>query len=196
MAAWLVVVAVLIACAVIQVREVCIVCHALVTLQHRVFRLLNVQFRIVLSICGKGLIINVTGQTVCTHQSAGIHVTAFLVHTARLHQRGQQTAVAFHVDARHTQVLHVSAPCVQRLPVHTRTIVNHKPVDVACALQRQTAGRQFAQVAQFQCLQRCRERYARQRSTLCEVHAGQGSLACLQCLQLRVVAQVYACEVA
>ena len=86
MAAWLVVVAVLIARAVIQVREICIVCHALVALQHRIFRLLNVQLRIVLSICGKGLIINVTGQTVCAHQSAGIHVAAILVHTARLHQ--------------------------------------------------------------------------------------------------------------
>ena len=85
---------------------------------------------------------------------------------------------------------------MQRLPVHARAIVNHKPVDVACALQRQSAGRQFAQVAQFQCLQRCRERYARQRSALCEVHAGQGCPACLQCLQLRVVAQVYASEAA
>jgi len=86
MAAWLVVVAVLIARAVIQVREVCIVCHALVTLQHCIFRLLDVKFREVL-LQGFILLIGlVSRQSVCAHQSACIHVAAFLVHSARLHQ--------------------------------------------------------------------------------------------------------------
>ena len=86
MAAWLVVVAVLIARAVIQVREICIVCHALVALQHRIFRLFDVQLRVVLDVCGIGLIINVTSQSVCANQSAALHIAAVLVHTARLHQ--------------------------------------------------------------------------------------------------------------
>ena len=85
MAAWLVVVAVLIARAVIQVREICVVSHTLVTLQHCIFRLLDVQLRVVLYVRSIGLIINVTGQSVCTHQSAALHIAAILVHTARLH---------------------------------------------------------------------------------------------------------------
>jgi len=86
MAAWLVVAAVLVARAVIQVREICIVCHALVALQHCIFRLLDVQLRVVLYVRSIGLIINVTGQSVCANQSAALHIAAILVHTARLHQ--------------------------------------------------------------------------------------------------------------
>ncbi len=179
-AARLVVVAVLVARAVVQVRDVRVVSHAFVALQHRVFRLHDVQFREVLLQGLVLLVALVSCQAVGAHQSAGVHVAAVLVHAARRHQRGQQAAVVLRVYARHAQVSHVGTLPVDGSPVQVRATVHHKPCDIVRTLQRQSAVGQFAQVAQFQGLESCRQCHIGQRCALCEVHARQRRLARLQ----------------
>ena len=130
----LVVVAVLVARSVVKIGDIRIVCHTLVALQHGVFGLYNVQFGEVPLQCIVLFIGLVLRQSICAHQSAGIHVATVLVHAANRHQRGQQAAVALHVDTSHAQILYIGASCIQCLPVYAGTIIHHKACDIARAL--------------------------------------------------------------
>ena len=195
MAAWLVVTAVLVARAVIQVREVCIVCHALVTLQHRIFWLHDVQFRKVRLQRLILLVPLVFRQAVRSHQSAGVHVAAFLVHAARPHQRIQQTAVTLHVDARHTQIFDVRTAFKQRLPVYARTAVNNELRHIGRTIDGQSLIFQFRQILQTQSRQRGWQHEFLYRSTLGYSHALHIRAASVEAPQQRVRREVQRCRV-
>ena len=195
MAAWLVVAAVLVARAVIQVREICVISHTLVTLQYRIFRLHDVQLR---KVCLQRLILLVPlvfRQTVCSHQSAGVHVAAFLVHAACPHQRSQQTAVTFHVDARHTQIFDVRTAFKQRLPVYARTAVNNELRHIGRTLDGQSLLFQFRQIFQTQSRQRGWQHEVLYRRTLGHSHALHIRATRVEAPQQRVRREVQRCRV-
>ena len=195
MAAWLVVVAVLIARAVIQVREICVISHTLVALQHRIFRLYDVQLRKVLLQSLILLVPLIFRQAVCSHQSAGVHVAAFLVHAARPHQRSQQVAVTFHVDARHTQIFDVRTAFKQCLPVYARTAVNNELRHIGRTLDGQSLLFQFRQIFQTQSRQRSRQHEVLYRRTLGHSHALHIRTARVEAPQQRVRREVQRCRV-
>ena len=107
MAACLIGGSVLVARTVVKVAHVRVVRHLVVELDHRVFRLPDVQLREVGGIGGVGILVQVTGQANRTHQRAGVRGVAVRVHAAHFHELLQPRAVILAVDTRHPYAVNV-----------------------------------------------------------------------------------------
>ncbi len=119
-------IAVFIAGQVVKVAHVSIICRIVIKLYHRILRLDDVQFRIMLPVCGVCILVHITGQSVCTDKSAGIGIVAAGIDTAGLHVLFKQRPVAFHVYAGNTYMLHVGTLRNKGLPVEAGAAGKHE----------------------------------------------------------------------
>ena len=175
---------------VVKVAHVRVIRYLVIELDHRVFRLADVQFREVGGIGGVGLLIQVTGQAHGTHQRAGVRGVAIGVHTAHFHEFLQPRAVILTVDTRHPYAVNVGAPGKQSLPVQVRAAVKDERLHVAPGLERKPGRGELGKVFQAEGRKRARKVGLCHRCSFGEGDALHLRPSRVQFLQFRLFRQV------
>ena len=190
MTAHLIRVVILVAGTVVKVAHVRVIRYLVVELDHRVFRLPDIQFREVRLQSAVRIVINVARELYRTHQGARVRSVAIRIHTAHPDKLIQPRTVILAVNTGYSDTFHTRATAQQGFPVNTWTTVKDEGLHLAVAFQCQPAGGQSAQIFQTeagQCTGKVEQRHGR---TLGKHHALHLRTAGLKFFQLGLRTQI------